>query len=108
LGRIDLRLGQQDSALANLQSAAVLSRQNPIAVPESTKSDLFATLGTAYRSNNQLDEAINAFGSAARSAKQSGDTTLYAQTLQQYAATLLDAGKTERAMKALQALQTLR
>jgi tetratricopeptide (TPR) repeat protein len=103
LGRVSLRLGQTDVAITHLEAAAQQNQSLPI----DSRSELFTTLGNAYRRDGQTDKAITAFGNAARSAKQSQDAGLYASSLQQYAAVLLEGGQSERAMKALQVYQRL-
>jgi tetratricopeptide (TPR) repeat protein len=103
LGRVSLQLGDTQSAIAHLQTAAEQSGT----LPADVRSEMYTTLGQAYRRSGQTRDAITAFNTAARSARESGDTRLYAGSLQQYASVLLEGGQSDRAVKALEAFQKL-
>jgi|GEM_PF-2422541 len=103
LGRVSLQLGDTQSAISHLQIAAEQSGT----LPADIRSEMYTTLGQAYRRTGQTRNAITAFNTAARSARESGDTRLYAGSLQQYASALLEGGQSDRAVKAIEAFQKL-
>lgn len=103
LGRVDLRLGQTDSAIATLQTA--LKRSEGIALSPVEQGDLLSTMGLSYRRAGQLDAAISTYRDASRLASRSGNPDFYADTLRQYASVLLEGGRNEQAVKVLAALQ---
>jgi len=103
LGRVSLQLGDTQSAITHLQTAAEQSGT----LPADVRSEMYTTLGQAYRRSGQTRDAITAFNTAARSARESGNTRLYAGSLQQYASVLLEGGQSVRAVKALEAFQKL-
>jgi tetratricopeptide (TPR) repeat protein len=107
LGRVDLRQGQTTSALEHLATAVTRSQQaqrEGQTLPIGLQVDLLSNLGAVYRRAGQGQEATQSYREAARLARVGGDAVLYANTLQQYAATLVEGGRNTDAMKVLQAI----
>lgn len=103
MGRVDLRLGQSDSAIETLKTA--VQRSEGLALSPVEQNDLLGTLALAYRRAGQLDASVSTYRDASRLASRSGNPTLYADTLRQYASTLIEAGRNTQAAKVLEVLQ---
>jgi tetratricopeptide (TPR) repeat protein len=110
LGRVDLRLGRTASALDHLTTAVTRSQQaqrEGRTLPIGLQVDLLSNLGAVYRRAGQGREATQSYREAARLAQVGEDPALYANTLQQYAAILVEGGRNAEAMKVLQAIGTI-
>jgi tetratricopeptide (TPR) repeat protein len=103
LGRIDLRLGQSDSAIATLKSA--VQRSETISLSPIEQNELLSTLALTYRRAGQLEPAVTTYREASRLASRSGNLTLYTDTLRHYASTLIEAGHNTQAAKVLEVLK---
>ena len=105
LGNAYLRQGNFSDAVSMLENAA-RATLNTTTDP-AVQSDVFNNLGAAYRYQQNYDSATQAFQQALKLSKQSQDKSRYTSSLQQLAATFVDANQPHQAMKALQRLTQL-
>lgn len=105
LGSLYLRQGDTGNAVSTLERATRESFKT--ASTDTAQGDVLNNLGTAYRAQQRYDSAIQAYRQSLKLAKNDSDHARYTSTLQQLAATYVDAGQPAQAMQALQRLTEL-